>query len=164
MDVQNAFKTKTKVKFYVPEAMEFDKVHSYSIELMDLINAYIEPLKYGIAKEDILEFLTDSLYEKMDLFSFLRYRRFLALEEDFDALFLKYLKPQEFDGAKSIRGYEVVLEDIKPSEEETLDLRIMNTLNHLEKLGATGYKEPGCEVKEVYYNIKAKKFAYIKSI
>jgi hypothetical protein len=97
MEIQKAFNTKTRVKFYVPMDMSLDKFNTYSIESMDLVSAFIEPIRDGIRKENILEFLTDPLYSKMDLFSFLRHRHFIALEEDFENLFMKYTKSEERD-------------------------------------------------------------------
>lgn len=164
MDIKEVLKKKTRVKFYVPLGMSYDESHKYSIELMDMVSAFVDPIGDGVNKGDILEFLTNNLYAEMDLFTFLRHKRIIALVKDFETLFLKYSRSVTTGDTRFIDGYEVSLSDLTDVAPEVIDSQIMQILSGLKEATTEKRREPGQKTTPIYYNIKACKFSYFKSV
>ena len=62
----------------------------YLVELRDLLHAYFRPLEFGFHSLDILHFIEDSHYLSFPLEEYLRYKRYIASDKDFELLFTKY--------------------------------------------------------------------------
>ena len=84
--MEELFSNKESCMIYIPLEME-DK-ESFIVELLDTCEAYLEPLKYGLPKEDILDFL--NLEKQKSLIDYLLYKKFIATTDDFKKLALRY--------------------------------------------------------------------------
>lgn len=82
------FDNKTDCDVYVPFETHNDEL--FLVELLEMCEAYLEPLKYGITKEDLSEFIEN---EKagMTLLDFLVSRRYIANDNCFLELTEKYM-------------------------------------------------------------------------
>lgn len=84
------FKDKKRLNIFVPTVSVSIDLFSYLIKLLDMIDAYFHPLLDGVSKQDIVEYFTDQKFEGMDFGDFLRFRKYLATEEDFINFYKAY--------------------------------------------------------------------------
>ncbi len=68
---------------------------SYFAELKDLLRAYFKPLEKGFTSADVSRFEEEREKSKKSLEEYLRDKRFVASEEDFESLFKKYDSDKE---------------------------------------------------------------------
>ena len=64
-------------------------------ELKDLLRAYFKPLEKGFTSADVSRFEEEREESKKSLEEYLRDKRFVASEEDFESLFKKYNSERE---------------------------------------------------------------------
>lgn len=91
MDI-NIFDDKYNCDVYIPMSTKNDEL--FLIELLDLCECYLEPLKYGIQKNDILEYFSEE-NSKQSFLEFLRFKRFIAKDSCFIDLAKTYMKTPE---------------------------------------------------------------------
>jgi len=106
--IKNTFSKKIKVELYIPLLENKGIYDNYIVELLDLLDVYICPVQNNIHKNDILEYFICPSYFKMGLFNFLRFKRYIATEEDFKDLFVKYSKKDKID-KNIIEGYKIFI-------------------------------------------------------
>ncbi len=84
----NEFNNRSKCDVYIPFTTHNDE--QFLVELLDLCECYLEPLKYGVNKRDVEEFIE---YEKKGLsfVDFLKNKRYIADSNCFLELAKKYI-------------------------------------------------------------------------
>lgn len=83
---------KMKCDIYIPLETNDDEI--FLVELMELCECYLEPIRYGISKEDVVEFVE---YEKkgISLIDFLKFKRYITDDNCFLDLAQKYMTRTE---------------------------------------------------------------------
>ena len=108
--IKNTFSKKNKVELYIPLLENKEIYEEYIVELFDLLDVYMCPVQNNIHKNDILEYFICPSYLKMGLFNFLRFKRYIATEEDFKNLFIKYSTKEKID-KNIIEGYKIFINE-----------------------------------------------------
>lgn len=159
--IREAFQKKEKARLYIPILKDRSIYEDFIIELLDLLSAYFEPLKYGFGKQDILEFLTLDRFINFDLFTFLRFRRFIATDEDIEELFIKYIKmDKDYKSNEYYRGYEMVIKKESYLSDEEMEIYIAETIK---KICYSNINKTD-NLKEIYYSPITNKISYIKLV
>lgn len=86
------FDNKTRCDIYIP--LETNDDENFIVELLELCECYLEPVKYGISKEDVAEFVE---YEKkgISIIDFLKFKRYITDDKCFGGLAQKYMTKTE---------------------------------------------------------------------
>lgn len=89
--LESLFENKQKVVVYFPSV----KLDTYSVEdflneLFDLVAAFLEPVKFGVHKNDILDYLKQESQCGKRLLDFLADKRYIATDDSFLRLAKKY--------------------------------------------------------------------------
>lgn len=82
------FENKKDCDIYIPFKTKNDEL--FLVEMLEICECYLEPLKYGIAKEDIIEFVE---FEKKgnSMLDFLYIKRYIADDNCFIKLAMRYM-------------------------------------------------------------------------
>lgn len=97
--MENSFVQKDKCCCYVPCNILNDEL--FLVELLDICESYLEPLKYGISKMDIVDYIEN--YNSTTLYEFLHYKHFLSTKDDFIDVCFRYHGGTNKDIAECIR-------------------------------------------------------------
>ena len=112
------FANKDSGVFYVPLLMNCDDYDMFFVELIECIEAYLWPMKYGLFSNDILDFLDSGMENLID---FLRLKRYVADHQELLSIAKKYSKGDTYYKVSFIHCEELSI--------EALQKRIIDTLN-----------------------------------
>lgn len=105
-NIKEVFSANKEAEIYLPifdKSIE-DRDELFLVELLDLIDAYFNPIEYGISKEEVQEY-TDTHWESnMNFFEYLQFKRYICFNEDFKDLCIK-----SFNNDEVINNVKVVL-------------------------------------------------------
>lgn len=62
----------------------------YLVELRDILHAFFRPIEYGFNSTDILHYFEEKNYLSYSFEQYLKIKRYIAVEQDFEDLFKKY--------------------------------------------------------------------------
>ncbi len=77
--IMREFEIKNDCKLYIPTETKNDEL--FLVELLDICQSYIEPLKYGFSREEIIDFISSDNFS--DLKEFLKYKRYIVDDSSF---------------------------------------------------------------------------------
>lgn len=106
---------KDKVRFYWPISnsdITMDE-EELSIRTLDVIESYVYPLEYGLTKSDIADYLDN--YSNMSFLTFLRYKCYISVDEDFLEL-MRQLYPTQ----KEVQCFSITIDNLNDSNIESL--------------------------------------------
>lgn len=99
-------KDRENIIFFVP-IIDFELHENFLVELLDTLDGFLYPLKFGFWHDDIIDFVNS---HSNDLMVFLQEKRYFCLLEDFRSLALKYNTTKMY---KVIcKNTESIIEDI----------------------------------------------------
>lgn len=158
-NVDELFKDKNEVTFYVPIGVAEDKINGLIVELLDSIAAYISPLIDGLSKDDIYDYVTSPLYKNFGMVSFLQHKKYVTSEEEFIQLLVKYNNAA--NDYPYIKCYEVNMK-LSSASAETIDevalsQIIVSLLNDQQPTNLP----PNINIKRTNYLIKLGKFSTV---
>lgn len=104
--MNNLLSNKNSCIIYIP--LVISEKELFIIELLDTCEAYLEPLKYGLAKEEIAEYLENEGH--ISLSKYLFEKKYIAISADFINLAIKYGN-SHFNG--TIECMEIVFNDVQ---------------------------------------------------
>lgn len=86
------FDNKTRCDIYVP--LETNNDENFLVELLELCECYLEPIKYGIKKEDVVD-LVECEKKGISLIDFLKFKRYITDNNCFLDIAQKYMTKTE---------------------------------------------------------------------
>lgn len=160
--VDELFRDKNEVTFYVPVGVAEDKANRLIVELLDSISAYVSPLVYGLGKGDVYDYITSPLYEKVDLLTFLKHKRYVTDDTEFVEIFKKY--SELTTGDPYVKCYEVNVKLASASADTINEVELSGIINALLNDKVPAKSASNITIKRTNYMQASGKFSYIVSV
>lgn len=121
------FNDKDGVEYYIPKQFTDPSLKEmFVVELLDCIESYLYPLRFGVHKEDIKEYV--QLTEESNLLDFLRYKRYVSTSEDIVELLAKYAV-----GCSVFDCFKVLIENTSQYSIETIRDIVASTIHEMDE-------------------------------
>lgn len=159
--IKKAFKNKDSVTLYIPILHEEDLYQQFIVEVLDLVEAYLDPLTDGLNKNDILDYLIKPEFSNVSLFDYLHFKRFIANKEDFLDLFLSYCNRYCSKEGLYYEGFELNVNDELSFDLEKREIYIADFIKGIPNL-LNGIEQLPENIRKIFVPIGTPKILYFK--